>query len=69
MPTLARNLGPLVLTHNQQCPGDADPRDFKVNRAGPLAHGQDANDPDAQRMSHEKFNRGALPRNSVDRRE
>ncbi len=63
----ARDADPIELSHNQQSPGDADPRDFKVNRAGPLGHSQDSNDPEAQKRSGEQHNRGPLPLNSVDR--
>ncbi len=63
----AREPGPIELSHNQECPGDCDPRDFKITRAGALGHAQDSNDPEAAKRSGEHQNRNALPRTSVDR--
>ncbi len=63
----AREPGPIELSHNQECPGDASAHDFKITRAGAFGHAQDSNDPEAQKRSSEQHNQGRLQRNNVDR--
>jgi hypothetical protein len=61
--TKAQDPGPIKQTENQCDPYRARPEDFIVRRYDdPISgtyHGQDENDPKAQKRSNEKFNSGS----------